>query len=81
MKSTEKMTENKPISLIVEQIIAFHSGLDTDRMKFSEYVINKVVGDFMNDKTITGSHEQKLNKAKKLYIDIMTEWENKYGTE
>ena len=50
-----------------------------NRNDFSEYVIKKFVGDFMYDPKIKGTHEEKIDKAKALYLNIMNVWEELYG--
>lgn len=78
-KESRKMTMDILVRIITEKHPEFKETLK--RNEFSEYVIKKVVGDFMNDPQITGDHEEKKNKVKELYIDIMNTWEELYGTK
>lgn len=77
-KESRKMTMDILVRIITGKHPEFKETLK--RNEFSEYVIKNVVGDFMNDPQISGSHEEKKNKAKELYTDIMNTWEEMYGT-
>lgn len=78
----EKESRKMTMDILVRIIIGKHPEWKDPLKKndFSDYVINQIVGDFINDPQITGSHEEKKNKAKELYTDIMNTWEELYGT-
>ena len=78
-KESRKLT----MDIMVRIIVGKHPDWKDPMHKsdFSDYVIKNIVGDFMNDPQITGSHEEKKNKAKELYLDIMDAWEEAYGVK
>lgn len=60
---------------VVKTICDFHPEMKKNRTKFSDYLIATVISDFMNDPSIGGEHEERKNKAKAMYTDIMNAWE------
>lgn len=77
-KESRKMTMDMLVRIIIGKHPEWKNPLNKN--DFSDYVIKQIVGDFMNDPQITGSHEEKKNKAKELYTDIMNTWEELYGS-
>ena len=76
-----KVSGQKSIIELVKLTVDMHPKFKNplNRNDFSDFVIQKFVGDFMYDPKTKGSHEEKLDKAKALYLNIMNVWEELYG--
>ena len=76
-----KKSKNLSIEEMLKMILNFHPEMKKDRKKFSDYIIAKVVGDFMYDPKIKGSHDEKKQKAKEIYQQLMDIWEKQFEEE
>lgn len=73
------MDVNKPYRKLVEQITAFHPEMKTDRKKFSDYLIYKVIGDFITDQKGQGKDDDDIqSNSRKLYFSVMEAWEEQF---
>ena len=74
------MGESKTYAQVVDQIIAFNPKMEKDRKRFSDYVIHKIIGDFLRDHVTRNGvvTEEVRDKGKQLYIDIMNAWEKRF---
>ena len=77
-KESRKMTMDILVNIIVSYYPEMKDPLNKN--KFSDYVIHNTCEHFMNDETVKGTHEQKLEKCKELYVDLINAWEELYGT-
>lgn len=78
----KKITIPKIYFQLVKTIISLHPEFKKplNKTQFSDFVIAKVIGDFMTDEKITDVHELKKQKAHDIYRNTMNAWEELYGT-
>ena len=80
-KITMSVSRKKAIEAHVKMIMQhnekkFDKAIDK-RKEFSDYVIKKIVGDFMNDvANMKDEKNNKLNLAHELYLQYMEVWED-----
>lgn len=88
MTEETKVTMSKDRRKVIEvhiKVIMDHKKQEFDkavdkRLAFSDYVIQRIVGDFLADaENLKGDDKKKLDLAHELYLDYMTIWEEKYG--
>ena len=68
---------DKTYDQMVKQVLDFHPKWKNPvyRKEFSDYIISKVVSDFLYDPKIKGSLLEKKKKVKELYISLMESYE------
>lgn len=78
-----KKTGTKTYDEMVKQILDFHPKWKDPvyRKEFSDYLISKVVGDFLYDPKIKGSLLEKKKKVKELYTNLMESYEKQVQKE
>ena len=88
MMEETKVTMSKDRRKAIEahvKVIMDHKKREFDkavdkRQAFSDYVIQRVVYDFLADvENLKGENNKKLDLAHELYLDYMQVWEEKYG--
>jgi len=73
-----KESGNVTYKNLVKTILSFHPEFKNplNKERFSEFVIARVIGDFMNDQSIKGEHDEKLTKAEDIYKAIIEAYDN-----
>lgn len=77
---TEKNTASKTYVELVKLITDIHPEFKKPLKKqfFSDFVIARVIGDFITDEKVTDVHEKKKQKAHDIYRNIMNAWDELY---
>lgn len=73
-KESGNITYKQMVKMILTNHPEFKNPFNRER--FSEYIIARVIGDFMNDPLISGSHDEKLDKAGKIYRVIIESYDS-----
>lgn len=87
MMELTKVTMSKDRRKAIEahvKVIMDHKKREFDkavdkRQAFSDYVIQRIIGDFLYDAQSMKDVNKKMDLAHELYLDYMQVWEEKYG--